>query len=106
MASTSDLASLGRIEKVIGAPNSKNCLARQRLHPISSMIKAMHGLRREVKGGLLQARALERLLNPRRLPTRNEAPLTKNFLLSIVFVWVMRRKFFSRILDPNTIHWV
>jgi hypothetical protein len=43
---------------------------------------------------LLQARALERLLNPRRLPTRNEAPLTKNFLLSIAFVWVMRRKFF------------
>jgi hypothetical protein len=58
------------------------------------MIKAMHGLRREVERGLLQARALERLLNPRRLPTRNEAPLTKNFLLFIAFVWVMRRKFF------------
>jgi hypothetical protein len=65
----------------MGVSSSRNCLAREMLYPISSMIRAIRG-RIEVLFSY-SPKAFEKPFNPKRLPTKKKVLLIKKFLRSI-----------------------
>ena len=75
------------MEKVIGTSSSRKRFVRETLNPISSMIRAIRGLKIEFSSGSGKAKALVKLGSPRRVPTRKAILLDRNFLLSIILIF-------------------
>ena len=87
------MASLGRIENVIGAPISRNLFKRVRLKPISSIIRASF----EFFVVLSEAKAFEKQVRPKRLPVKKRDVFDKNILLSITILFSSMKTPFNNV---------
>jgi hypothetical protein len=72
------------MEKVMGIFSPRNCLARGRLYPMSSIIRDILGWGRGLSHCPVKANAFEKLLMPSKLPVTKQALLHKKPLL---FIW-------------------